>query len=101
MTENAYESPKTIDVPRKTQGIRWAIWSGLACLGCAVICLVLTVGWMIFSFQTVAQSSSTPQAQDLAEGISNAFIPAYGIVPFAVLGIALVIIGLAVRRPVE
>ncbi|MDB4516953.1 hypothetical protein N9089_05065 [Crocinitomicaceae bacterium] len=70
-------------------------------MGSAVICLVLTVTRMIFSFQAVAQASSTPKAKDLAEGISNALIPAYGVIPFAILGIALVIAGLAVRRPIE
>ena len=101
MSDNPYESPLTTDASRRTRGIRWAIWSGIACLIVAATCAVLTIVWMIFSFQTISQSSSTPKAKDLAEGISNAMIPAYAIVPFGLVGIILVIVGLVVRRPIE
>ena len=101
MNENPYVSPKTAGVPRKTRGIGWAIWSGVACLVVAAICGLLTVVLMISSFRTIAQTNSTPKPTDLAEGISNAMLPLYGIVPFGLLGIVLVIVGLVVRRPIK
>lgn len=101
MNENAYESPTTVDGPRRTRGLRWAIWSGIACLIAAVVCAVMTVASLVSSFQTIAQESATPKAQDLAEGIGWALIPEKGIVPFGVIGILFLIVGLVVRRPVE
>ena len=101
MNDNAYKSPTIVDPPRRTRGTRWAIRSGIACLVAAAVCSVLTVAWMISSFRIVAEASSTPKAEDLADGISNALIPALGIVPFGLLGIILVVIGLLVRCPME
>ena len=101
MNDNPYESPVTAGTPQKTRGIRWALWSGIACLVMAAICTVLAVAWMIASFQTVAQASSTPKPEDVAVGISITVIPAYGIVLFGLVGIILVIVGIVVRRPIE
>jgi Mn2+/Fe2+ NRAMP family transporter len=100
MDDNPYESPASVGVPRETRGTRWAIWSGITCLAVAVICAVLAVVGIISTFQTIAEAP-TPKAQDLAAGIRNAMIPAYGTVPFGLLGIILLIVGFAVRRPID
>ena len=101
MNENAYKSPMTVDPPRRTRGIRWAIWSGIACLAVAAPCAILTLAVMIISFRDVAQASGPPRTEDLAEGISFSLIPAFGVLPFGLVGVALLIIGLAIRRPIQ
>lgn len=101
MNENAYESPTTVDAPRKTRGLRWAIWSGIACLIVSVVCGALTAPGLVSSFQTIAQESETPKAQDLADGISWALIPSYGVVPLGIIFILLLFLGLVARRPIE
>jgi hypothetical protein len=65
------------------------------------MCGLLTLAGMIISFRDVAQASSTPGAKDLAEGISLSLIPAFGVLPFGLVGIGLLIIGLAIRRPIQ
>ena len=97
MSENPYQSPAAAGARRKTRGTRWAIWSGIACLVISAVCTVLTVAGMMASFQTVG--SSSPQA--VATGIGGAMIPAYGIFPFGLAGIILVIAGIVIRRPIS
>ena len=98
MNENAYESSTAIDRPRKTQVTKWAIWLGVTCLLLAALCAVATVLGIMASFRAAAGSGS-PRPADLAEGIGNSLIPAFGIVPLGLAGIVLLIIGFVVRRP--
>lgn len=89
------------EVASKTQPTRWLVWSGVGCIGASALCLSITVFGMLMSFNAFAASRATESASDLAHGISFAVIPSYAAVPFGILGIALVVIGILVRRPVE
>jgi len=101
MSSNPYESPICAERPQETRPTWWAIWSGIACLLVAALCFLLTVAGMVLSFHTLAQSSTTPTPADLANGISIAMISSFAAIPLGLLGIILVIVGLAVRRPME
>jgi len=101
MRENPYESPATSDARPRTQGTKWALWSGIACLVAAGLCFVLTIVMMASCFDTFGSAPATPRPEDLANGIARAMIPAYGVLPLGLLGIVLIVVGLVVRRPVD
>lgn len=101
MAENPYRSPSTGDPPRRTQSTRWLVWSGIVCLGLASLCLSLTVVGMIMSFDTIARSATTPKPADLAHGISTSLLPMVAGMPLGIVGLALLIAGLLIRRPVK
>lgn len=98
MSESPYRPPTPADPPRTTRRNSWALALGFACLAISAVCAVLTVGGLANTFQTAAEATSTPPAKELAEGISYALLPAYGVVPFGLLGIVLLIVGLLTGR---
>jgi hypothetical protein len=51
------------------------------------------------SFSSIANSGATAKAADLANAISLALIPTFAAVPLGVLGVILLVVGLATRRP--
>lgn len=100
MNRIPYRPPTAAEVPRKTCGIRWAIWSGITCLFAAAMCALLTFVFIYSTFESLApESASNPD--DSAVGIRHAFVSGYGIMAFGVLGTILLIVGLAVRRPID
>ena len=99
VTVNPYEPGTVTTTPNKTRSTRWLVWSGVALLSLAALCLVATIIGMMWSFESVANSSSTPAPYSLARGISYASLPSIGIVPLGVLGIVLLIAGFLVRQP--
>lgn len=76
------------------------IWAGVVALLLAIFCLIATVVGMMWSFDAVATSGSTPSPSDLAEGISNALVFSIAAAPLALAGIAMLILGLVRRQPV-
>jgi hypothetical protein len=101
MDENPYESTAHGGGFRKTQATRWLVWSGVVSLVLSVACLVATVAGMMASFRTMAEASAAPRAEDLARSISYALVPGYAIVPLALLGVILVVLGFVNRRPIR
>ena len=101
MTDNPYRSPRTGGASPRTRSTRWLVWSGIACLGLALLGLAFTVVGMIASFHTIAQSSTTPKPSDLAHGITISLFATVATMPVGIVGIVLLIAGLLIRRPVE
>ncbi|NQU25046.1 MAG: MotA/TolQ/ExbB proton channel family protein, partial [Candidatus Nealsonbacteria bacterium] len=101
MDQNPYESTQTTGASRRTRSTRWLVWAGVACFVIAAICVAVTVVGMIYCFSVIAESSSTPRPEDLARGISTAMLPIFAAIPFAVLGVILLVAGLVIRRPVS
>jgi len=101
MTENPYKTPSSTGSPRKTRSTRWLIQLGSTAIGLAMFCFALTIAGMIYSFQVVARSNTTPSPKDLANNIYMAAIPGYAVLPLGLIGIVLIIAGFLVRRPVD
>jgi hypothetical protein len=101
MTDNPYASDfTTSDTTPKTRANRRLVWSGVACIVVAVLCPLVTIVSMMVSFNSIDNSSGTQRPADLAESAALAVIPSYAALPFGILGIVLVVVGLNVRRPV-
>jgi len=101
MTENPYRSPSTGGPSPKTRSTRWLVWSGVVCLGLALLCLGFVVVAMLLSFHMISHSTTTPSPADLARNIRVSLLPSLAWMPLAILGIVLLIAGLLIRRPVE
>ena len=101
MTENPYQPGTAANATPKTCATRWLVWSGIAALLLAALCLVATVVGMILAFDTMASASTTPSPAELANGISIATIPSFAAAPLGLLGIVLLIVGFIRRRPVS
>ena len=100
MTENPYDSPATSEVPHKTRATRWLIWSGIVSLLLAAASFVCTIVLMIVAFEDAAASTTLKPSQ-LARGISFSVYLAICIVPLAVVGLVLLVLGFVVRQPVR
>ena len=100
MEDNPYK-PGSIAGKSKTRATRWLMWTGCAALMLAASCIVATVMGMIWSFDSIANSSVAPKPSDLATGISNAMIPLVAAIPLAILGVAFLIIGFIRREPID
>jgi len=101
MSKNPYQPGTALNAAQKTRGIPWLVWSGIAALLLAALCLVATVAGMTLAFDSVANSPTTPTPSELANGISIATVPSVAAAPLGLLGIVLVIAGLIRRRPVS
>ena len=101
MTENPYQPGTAANATSKTRATRWLVWSGIAALLLAALCLVATVVGMTLAFDTMANASSTPSPSELANGISFATIPSFAAAPLGLLGNVLLIVGFIRRRPVS
>jgi len=97
---NPYHAGDASFAAPRTRATRWMIWSGAVALLLAVLCLAVTVLGMTWSFDVTATSSTSANPSGLADGISYALIPAVSAVPFALVGIVLLILGFVRRRPV-
>jgi tRNA A-37 threonylcarbamoyl transferase component Bud32 len=97
MTENPYESANASSFPPRARATRWLIWSGIASIAMAAVCVVAIVFRMLVAFNSSATSSAT----DLAEGISVAILPSLAAVLLGILGIVLLIAGFVVRQSVR
>lgn len=101
MDENPYESTAHGGSPTKTRATLWLVWSGVASLALSVACAIATVVGMIASFAAIAESSTAPRPENLARYISYALLPGYAVIPLGLLGIILVVLGFAIRRPTD
>lgn len=100
MHSNPYHSPVT-GVPHKTQRTRWLVRLGVVCLGLAVICILLSIAIMYFSFHTIAEAATAPRPEDIARGIAWSRISAYAAAPCGLVGVSALVAGLLIRRPVD
>ncbi len=100
MTENPYDaSDAPLSTPVKTRPTRWLVWSGVASLVAAVGCVASTIIGMIRSFNIIATSPTTPKPSELAQDISTSLLPSIAVMPFAFLGVVLLIAGFVIRQP--
>lgn len=97
MNPNPHEPGNAVTVVPRTRATRWMVWAGVVALLLAAFCLVATVVGMVWSFDAVATSSSTPKPSDLADGISTALIPSIAAAPLVLVGIVFLVLGF-VRR---
>ena len=100
MNQNPYFPGKELAAEPRTRTTRWMIWAGAASLLLAGFCLIATVLGMMWSFNVIATSGTTPSASELANGISFAMLPSIAAVPLALLGIVFLILGFGRRQPV-
>lgn len=85
----------------RTQALRPLVWSGVAMMLLAAVCLAVSIGMMFLSFQTIANSSASPQPAELATGIGMAMLPLRLSLPLGLVGLVLLVAGLLIRRPVK
>ncbi len=100
MDDNPYTSSAVRSKPR-TRSARWLIWTGCVALAIAALCLAATIVGMVWSYESVADLSTTPKPSDLARGIGIATIPSIAVIPLGLFGIVMLILGFAWREPVE
>jgi ABC-type Fe3+ transport system permease subunit len=98
MNPNPYKAGTASIAAPKTRATRWMIVSGAIALLLAALCFVATVVGMILSFDTIATSSSTPKASELASGISTALYSSISAALLAIVGIVLLILGFVRRQ---
>ena len=101
MSKNPYQPGTALNAVQKTRVTHWLVWSGIAALSLAALCLVATVVGMTLAFDSVSNSPTAPTPTELANGISIATGPSVAAAPLGLLGIVLVIAGLIRRRPVS
>jgi len=101
MDSNPYQAGHASVAAPRTRATRWMVWTGAVALVLAAVCLIATVVGMMWSFDAIATSSSTPKPSDLANGISNALLPSIAAAPLALVGFVLLLLGLVRRRPVS
>jgi hypothetical protein len=89
----------TEDTP-KTRSSRWLVCSGIALISVSALCFSTTIYGMEMSFDSIAESSASARPSELAHRISLALIPSYAAWPVGILGIVLLVLGFAVRRPI-
>ncbi len=77
---------------------RWLILSGVAFLGLAAVCLLVSAFGMMSVFGDVSNSPEVPMPSDLSSGIQSATIPSLAIVPLCGLGVVLVVLGVVLQR---
>ena len=99
MNHNPYQPGNATSAEPRTNPTRWMIWAGVGSLLLAVVCLVATVIGMMWSFNEIASSTTTPKPSDLATGISYAMIPSIVAAPLALFGITFLIFGFVRRQP--
>ena len=99
MNHNPYEPGNATGAEPRTRATRWMVWAGACSLSLAVFCLVATVVGMMWSFNEIATSTTTPKPSDLATGISYAMIPSIAAAPLALFGVAFLILGFVRRQP--
>lgn len=78
----------------------WLVWSGVASLVLAVVCVLLTLTETIRVFNRLAHMTM-PKPADFAEGMSLALIPTFVAAPLGLLGIVLLVAGFIWRKPPE
>lgn len=100
MNSNPYQLGTTASAETKTRPTAWMIWTGITMLLLAGLCLAITVFGLMWSFDTVATSSSTTETTVLANGITLSVIPIFAGAPLAVIGVILIILGFMLRQPV-
>ncbi len=90
---NSSVSPRTRPTP-------WLVWSGVASLVLAVVCVLMTLAETIAVFNRLAHMTM-PKPADLAEGMSLALIPTIAAAPLGLLGIGLLLAGFIWRKPMD
>lgn len=100
MEDNPY-TPGSIASKTKTRASRLILWAGCTLLALSALCVIATVLGMNWTFNTIANSSTSPKPSDLARGISTAMIPSIAAIPLAILGVALLIVGFLRREPID
>ncbi|TWU32769.1 hypothetical protein Q31b_58120 [Novipirellula aureliae] len=98
---NPYQAGDASIATPRTRATRWMIWTGAVTLSLAFLCLIATAIGMMWTFNTIATSSTTPRPSDLANGINSALIPSVAAAPLALVGIVLLILGFVRRQPVR
>ena len=99
--QNSYETTHVTIQRRRTRSTKWLVWTGVTCIAVAMICVAVTVFGMIYSFNVIATSETTPRPQDLAHDIRIASLPSFAAIPFSALGVILLVAGFIIRQPID
>lgn len=98
MNDNPYQSPASTN---KTRSTRWLVMLGGVCLVLGTLCGLTGMGVMYVSFHAIANATSAPKPQELANGIGWASLWLLAALPLCVLGFVALVAGLLIRKPVE
>ena len=100
MTLNPYDVPSTVSVAQtKRKAIASKmVWAGILLLGFALVCLVFTVVFWVFSFQDAANAESTLSPKDLAQKIRYGMLLSIAVIPLSILGIVSLVAGFLARQ---
>ena len=101
MDRNPYELPSSTSAATKTRACRWLVWSGVACLVLAGLCMAASVLVIMVGMLHSLSSDEVLRPSEIAREISIAIIPSALMIPLGVLGILLLILGFVIRRPVD
>ena len=99
--QNSYETTRVTIQRRRTRSTKWLVWTGVTCIAVAMICVAVTVFGMIYSFNVIATSETTPRPHDLAHDIRIASLPSFAAIPFSALGVILLVAGFIIRQPID
>lgn len=72
----------------------WLVWSGVASLALATFCLAWTAARILATYDSIADSPTSPRPSDLANGLSDALLPSFAAIPIGILGLVLLVAGL-------
>ena len=100
MTLNPYDVPSTVSAAQtKRKAIASKmVWVGILLLGFALVCLVFTVVFWMFSFQDAANAESTLSPKDLAQKIRYGMLLSIAVIPLSILGIVSLVAGFLARQ---
>lgn len=96
---NPYKLSPSNDPGGRTQGTRWLVWLGLACLTLSLGCFTLACVIAYAAFRSIATSPSAPQPAQLAAALRWTVLPSLATVPLGVLGVISLVAGLVIRHP--
>ena len=97
---NPYHPGDASRVAPRTRATRWMIWAGAFSLLIAVLCVIATVLWMVWSFEILATAPSAPKPSDLANDVKNVLILFLVAGAIALVGVMLLILGFVRRRQI-
>ena len=91
-----WSTPVATPPPRRRSRL---IWYGALLMGLAALSVLVTVICMMWTFQQISATSSTPRPSDLAWGINRSLYPLLVGIPAALVGTALLLLGLITSKP--
>ncbi|MCA8993142.1 MAG: hypothetical protein KDA88_14225 [Planctomycetaceae bacterium] len=80
------------------RSMNWLLVASWVSFGLAAACFITTIVMMKMSFDNVANSETTPNPADLANGIRLALIPSVAAVSLGIAGAVFLVLGLIRRR---